>query len=170
MVAVVVCRRCCHRLALLVIAWLKQKKLPLSTDSMNITTQNPTITALDDTNRTQPYENEPSDVDYLLYGFSVVPLFVMVVCYICYRCVFLKPNSRGNNSGAADDGVVSHGSLASGIASSRLTSHATFSSSGLSPPDSSSMLFGSMTYTNTNFLPNFAQYSSDSSYSNFAKI
>ena len=143
----------------------------MSTDPTNITTQGPSITLPEDTNSTQPYADESSLGDYVIYGLSTVPAFFILVCSIGRLCVLrMTNNPRGNNSGTAGGGVVPPNSLASGVAGSGLTPLATFASTGLSPPDSSSVQFGSMTYNSTNFSCSYAQYSSDFNYSNFVKI
>lgn len=143
----------------------------MSTDPTNITTQGPSITLPEDTNSTQPYADESSLGDYVIYGLSTFPAFFILVCSIGRLCVLRMTNKpRGNNSGTAGGGVVPPNSLASGVAGSGLTPLATFASTGLSPPDSSSVQFGSMTYNSTNFSCSYAQYSSDFNYSNFVKI
>lgn len=143
----------------------------MSTDPTNITTQGPSITLPEDTNSTQPYADESSLEDYVIYGLSTFPAFFILVCSIGRLCVLrMTNNPRGNNSGTAGGGVVPPNSLASGVAGSGLTPLATFASTGLSPPDSSSVQFGSMTYNSTNFSCSYAQYSSDFNYSNFVKI
>ena len=143
----------------------------MSTDPTNITTLGPSITLPEDTNSTQRYADESRVWDYVIYGLSTFPAFFILICSIRRLCVLrTRNNSRGNNSGTANDGVVSPNSLTSGVASSGLTPLATFASTGLSPPDSSSVQFGSMTYNSTHFSSNYAQYSSDFNYSNFVKI